>query len=163
MADDENGFHGLVLPDGVEKRVLYHSSYRAIATYGASLADLDRELQGILHSRGCVVKEDQRLNYCGKSARAAPHPIFYHSSPFHSLRCLSLPYVSRRRDKGECIDTHAHGHLRQLGLRTAENVGGILEHRSRRHCRELFLDFYYVGVPRRRRRRPTTVSLLLEI
>ena len=93
MADDENGFHGLVLPDGVEKRVLYHSSYRAIATYGASLADLDRELQGILHSRGCVVKEDQRLNYCGKSARAAPHPIFYHSSPFHSLRCLSLPYV----------------------------------------------------------------------
>ena len=95
----------------------------------------------------------------------ALHRILYFIIPHLFTLCgvsLCLMY-SRRRDKGECIDTHAHGHLRQLGLRTAENVGGILEHRSRRHCRELFLDFYYVGVPRRRRRRPTTVSLLLEI
>ena len=63
-------FHGLVMPDGVEKRILYFSSFRAIATYAMALADLDRELQAILHGRGCLIKEDSRRNLCGKRALA---------------------------------------------------------------------------------------------
>ena len=37
-------FHGLVLPDGMERKVLYNSSYRCIATYAMEIADLDREV-----------------------------------------------------------------------------------------------------------------------
>ena len=62
-------FHGLALPDGVEKRVLYHSTFRTIATYAMSLADLDRELLQIVRVRGGVIKEDARRNLCGKRAR----------------------------------------------------------------------------------------------
>ncbi len=63
---EEAEFHGLALPEGVEKRILYHSSFRAIATYAMSLSDLDRELQHILSARGSVVKDDSRRNLCGK-------------------------------------------------------------------------------------------------
>ena len=59
-------FHGLDLPEGAEKKVLYHSSFRAIATYAMSLADLDRELQSLLRARRWSVKEDVRKNLCGR-------------------------------------------------------------------------------------------------
>ena len=65
-AASSSSFHGLDIPEGVEKRVLYHSSFRAIATYAMSLAELDRELQKILRSKGATVKEDGRRNLCGK-------------------------------------------------------------------------------------------------
>jgi hypothetical protein len=59
-------FHSLVLPEGVEKRVLYHSNFRAVATYAMDLAELDRELQHILRVRGCTIKDDARRNLCGR-------------------------------------------------------------------------------------------------
>ena len=34
-------FQGIPFPEGVERRMLYHSSYRAIATYAMPLADLE--------------------------------------------------------------------------------------------------------------------------
>jgi hypothetical protein len=64
-------FHGLPLPEGVEKRVLYHSTYRAIVTYAMSLSDLDRELRHLINANGCTVKEDGRRNLQGKRALAA--------------------------------------------------------------------------------------------
>ena len=59
-------FHGIAIPSGTEQRILYHSSFRAIATYAMSLADLDRELQHVIKARNSVVKEDARRNLCGK-------------------------------------------------------------------------------------------------
>ena len=41
---EEQEFCGLILPTGVERKVLYHSAYRAIATYANSVSDLDKEL-----------------------------------------------------------------------------------------------------------------------
>lgn len=67
MASAEQAqFHGLAIPDGLEKRILYHSTFRAIATYAMSLADLDRELQQILKATNSTLKEDARRNLCGK-------------------------------------------------------------------------------------------------
>lgn len=70
---DATEFQGLVMPQGSERRVLYHSSYRSICTYGCSLQELDQELQDILHSRGALIKEDNRRNMCGRSEFADPH------------------------------------------------------------------------------------------
>ena len=64
--EGSNEFHGLSLPEGTERRILYHSSFRAICTYSSSLMDLDQELQGILQTRGAIVKDDSRRNLCGK-------------------------------------------------------------------------------------------------
>ena len=54
------------MDEGSEKRVLYHSSFRAICTYGCSLPDLDQELKALLQARGAFIKEDHRRNLCGK-------------------------------------------------------------------------------------------------
>lgn len=62
-------FMGLVMPPGVEKKVLYHSEFRSIATYAMSLADLARELSHIVHARGALIKDDTRRNFSGKCAR----------------------------------------------------------------------------------------------
>ena len=67
-ASTASEFHGLTIPEGVEKRILYHSSFRAIATYAMSLADLDREIQHMVHTRRGVIKEDARRNLGGKRA-----------------------------------------------------------------------------------------------
>ena len=67
-------FHGLLIPEGVEKRILYHSTYRAIATYAMSLSDLDRELKHALQARGSTVKEDSRRNLCGRRTRKHSAP-----------------------------------------------------------------------------------------
>ena len=66
MAASSAEFVGLSIPEGVEKRVLFHSGFRAIATYAMPLADLDRELQEVLRTKGAVVKEDARRNLCGR-------------------------------------------------------------------------------------------------
>ena len=42
MSAAPSEFHALPLPVGVERRILYHSSYRAIATYGCSMSELMR-------------------------------------------------------------------------------------------------------------------------
>ena len=65
-------FHGIFIPEGTEKRILYNSSFRAIVTYAMSLADLDRELQHILIARGTIIKEDTRRNLSGKCVQRAP-------------------------------------------------------------------------------------------
>jgi len=59
-------FRGIALPEGVEKRILYNSTFRVIATYAMSLADLDRELQHVLKARGSVIKEDCRQGLSGR-------------------------------------------------------------------------------------------------
>ena len=67
-------FHGIALPAGIEQRILYHSSFRAIITYAMTLADLDRELQHVLRARSTVVKDDARRNLCGKRAQLKSLP-----------------------------------------------------------------------------------------
>lgn len=68
---EEQEFCGLILPTGVERKVLYHSAYRAIATYANSVSDLDKELQALLSERKATIKDDGRRNCCGKCALTA--------------------------------------------------------------------------------------------
>ena len=116
-------FNGLAIPEGVEKRVLYHSTYRAIATYAMSLADLDRELQGLLHARGCTIKEDARRNLGGKSTRRR-----------RACACAIFPLklaLCSRIGSGHCHCRQqnrplAHRHLRQYSVRAAKTVDRLL-------------------------------------
>ena len=77
----EEEFHGLVLPAGAEKKVLYHSAYRAIATYATSVSELDRELQAMLLERSAKVSQDGRRNLCGKCVRS---PSMRNDTPGHA-------------------------------------------------------------------------------
>ncbi len=68
MADtiaDEMDFHGLRIPTGIERRMLYQSSYRTIATYAMRLVDLDAELKQVISAAGFVVQKDERKNFVG--------------------------------------------------------------------------------------------------
>jgi hypothetical protein len=59
-------FHGVFIPEGIDKRILYTSEFRIIVTYAMSLESLDRELHHILDRKGASVKEDARDNLRGK-------------------------------------------------------------------------------------------------
>ncbi|KOO28294.1 hypothetical protein Ctob_010910 [Chrysochromulina tobinii] len=59
-------FHGLVMPPGEEKKILYQSQHRMIATYAMAVEALDHELKHILEKRGSIIKEDSRRNCCGQ-------------------------------------------------------------------------------------------------
>ena len=61
-------FKGLPLPDGNERQVLYQSSFRMVATYAMTLAELDNELRKVLNAKRVIVKVDDRHNFVGKSA-----------------------------------------------------------------------------------------------
>lgn len=59
-------FHGIGIPEGVERRTLYHSSYRTITTYAMPLADLDSQFKVSISDKKAVVKEDTRTNFSGR-------------------------------------------------------------------------------------------------
>ena len=59
-------FHGLPLPEGKDKRVLYQSSFRMLATYAMPLADLDSEMRKLLSIRGFTAEADERKDFVGK-------------------------------------------------------------------------------------------------
>ena len=59
-------FYGIPSPEGIERKVLYHSKFRAIYTYKMSLAELDEKLQKVLADRKWDVKVDERTNLTGK-------------------------------------------------------------------------------------------------
>ena len=59
-------FHGLPLPEGKEKRVLYQSSFRTLATYAMPLADLDSEMRKLLSIRNLTAEADERKDFVGK-------------------------------------------------------------------------------------------------
>jgi len=63
-------FHGLVMPPGEEKKILYQSQHRMIATYAMAVEALDHELKHILEKRGSIIKEDSRRNCCGHRTHA---------------------------------------------------------------------------------------------
>ena len=65
MSAAPSEFHALPLPVGVERRILYHSSYRAIATYGCSMSELDEAMTDAVKSSGAIIKDDSRHNLCG--------------------------------------------------------------------------------------------------
>ena len=107
-ASTASEFHGLTIPEGVEKRILYHSSFRAIATYAMSLADLDREIQHMVHTRRGVIKEDARRNLGGKRAC-----LFYFRSlvacahATAAALCTQLMWSPRTTRLCTCSQTHA--------------------------------------------------------
>ena len=89
-------FRGIALPVGVEKRILYHSTFRVIATYAMSLADLDRELQHVLKARGTTIKEDCRQGLSGRSECIVTErhdPRWEHTPKSHA--CVLTPVLSR--------------------------------------------------------------------
>ena len=59
-------FHGLSAPEGIERRVLYNSKFRAIYTYKMSLAELEMQLQKVLLDKHWEIKTDERVNLIGK-------------------------------------------------------------------------------------------------
>ena len=59
-------FHGLPLPEGKDKRVLYQSSFRTLATYAMPLADLDSEMRKLLSIRNLTAEADERKDFVGK-------------------------------------------------------------------------------------------------
>ena len=59
-------FHGLPLPEGKDKRVLYQSSFRTLATYAMPLADLDSEMRKLLSIKGFTAEADERKDFVGK-------------------------------------------------------------------------------------------------
>tara|TARA_B110001452_G_scaffold698_1_gene650 strand:- start:148 stop:546 length:399 start_codon:yes stop_codon:yes gene_type:complete len=65
-------FKGLPLPDGNERQVLYQSSFRMVATYAMTLAELDNELRKVLNAKRVIVKVDDRHNFVGKRACHPP-------------------------------------------------------------------------------------------
>jgi hypothetical protein len=65
MASQAQGFHGLPAPEGVERKILYASEFRAIYTYKMSLPELDAQLQKLL-SDNWATRVDQRSNLTGK-------------------------------------------------------------------------------------------------
>ena len=60
-------FHGLPLPEGKDKRVLYQSSFRTLATYAMPLADLDSEMRKLLSIRGFTAEADGSRSSGAKS------------------------------------------------------------------------------------------------
>ena len=66
LPEPEADFHGVPIPACAEKRILYHSEYRCLATYSAKLDDVDREMQANLLERFGTLKEDSRHNLAGK-------------------------------------------------------------------------------------------------
>ena len=61
-------FHGLPLPEGVDRRNLYHSPYRTIATYAMQLSELDEEFRKVIKRSSAIVKDDRRRNLEGHRA-----------------------------------------------------------------------------------------------
>jgi len=59
-------FHGIFIPEGVDKRILYQSEFRIIVTYAMTLEELDRELAHILKAKKATIKDDDRANLRGK-------------------------------------------------------------------------------------------------
>ena len=59
-------FQGIPIPEGKEKRSLYHSAYRTIITYVMPLSELAAELKTIVGNNGCTIKNDERRNFAGK-------------------------------------------------------------------------------------------------
>ena len=58
-------FHGLPLPEGTQKRVLYQSSFRALATYAMPLAELDSAVRKMLSIKGLSLEADERKDFIG--------------------------------------------------------------------------------------------------
>ena len=59
-------FQGLPLPEGKERRSLYHSAYRTIITYVMPLSELAAELKTIIATNGGTIINDERRNFAGK-------------------------------------------------------------------------------------------------
>ena len=92
---NSNDFHGLVLPLGVDQKLLYSSSHCTIATYAMSIDDLDRELTHVLGLRGAYVKEDSRQDKCGKCVLPALASSSDGGTTFRAscTCCSSLPVL----------------------------------------------------------------------
>ena len=63
--DGLKDFHGLSVPEGADRRALYHSSFRTIMTYAMTLADLDAEFRRAVSKSSGSIKVDKRLNFEG--------------------------------------------------------------------------------------------------
>ena len=70
MADADNAFFGLKVPEGTDRRELYKSQYRAIYTYKMSAGELDQAFReavtGDGPDGGWSIKNDERVKYVGK-------------------------------------------------------------------------------------------------
>ena len=70
MADSDNAFFGLKVPEGTDRRELYKSQYRAIYTYKMSASELDEAFRtavtGDGPDGGWSIKNDERVKYVGK-------------------------------------------------------------------------------------------------
>jgi hypothetical protein len=59
-------FQGLPPPEGVDRKTLYASKFRAIYTYRMGLADLDAQLHRLLGEKSWEIRQDERINLTGK-------------------------------------------------------------------------------------------------
>ena len=84
-------FHGLPLPEGLDRRNLYHSSFRTIATYAMPLADLDTEFRKLVTRATATIKDDKRRNFEGYGA--------LHHRPIHRRVCVGSFPAARPNDQ----------------------------------------------------------------
>jgi hypothetical protein len=65
-------FHGLGHPEGVDRKMLYQSSYRSITTYAMPIANLANEFKRRVSASSATIKDDSRTNFEGAGARLLP-------------------------------------------------------------------------------------------
>ena len=77
-------FHGLGHPEGVDRKMLYQSSYRTITTYAMPIANLANEFKRRVSASSATMKDDSRTNFEGTGVRA-PCPRLF-AAPTTDLR-----------------------------------------------------------------------------
>ena len=97
-------FKGLPLPDGNERQVLYQSSFRMVATYAMTLAELDNELRKVLNAKRVIVKVDDRHNFVGKRAC---HPPLGPSGYLCTASLVAGGQCTSRAAGGQCTSRAA--------------------------------------------------------
>ena len=68
-------FHGLAVPDGIDRRALYMSSYRQITTYAMPVAELEAEFRRMVQKASATLRDaDNGIE--GAGARQLPCDSF---------------------------------------------------------------------------------------
>ena len=122
-------FSGLPLPVGQERRVLYQSSYRLIATYAMPLADLDSEYASpdapATHTR--FETDVLRVRVQAEAARV----VVARDRPRRHAQRLFWA-AGHRDERQQLIGARSHGHGERLGVLSDQVLDRLL--RATREC-----------------------------
>ena len=93
-------FHALPFPEGVDRRSLYHSSYRAICTYAMPITELDTVFRRCLSKSQGIVKDDRRRNLEG---HREIHPLSFGTCPELTGSCSCWQSTCRCQTRRLCM------------------------------------------------------------